>query len=358
MSDKKITIKEIANLAGVSVGTVHSALHNKPGINEKTRERVLKVAEENNYRVNAAAAALKRKPKKVVVAVPQLDSVNRYYFRALWDALEEYENRIYDSNISFVKVPYMENDPKTGEILLGLAAEDEIAGVISFSTYLSAEGREALWDFFHRGKPVVLIGEEDSKDRALCTVTPDYEMLGRVAGELLMRELKSSGKIVICAGEETNFSHYGVVNGIVDFFQKNHLPNQIIRKHYFRDAEDHYGELLNILKPQEELAACVAVTARESYLLGRALQESQLAGKVLAIGSDIFEENITFLEEEVFTNLLNKNPYIQMRMALKNMESFLATGIRPEKSVIYVNTEVVFKSSLPMYKNEEKNRLL
>ena len=31
MDDKRITIKEIALLAGVSVGTVHGALYNKPG---------------------------------------------------------------------------------------------------------------------------------------------------------------------------------------------------------------------------------------------------------------------------------------------------------------------------------------
>lgn len=358
MNDKKITIKEIANLAGVSVGTVHSALHNKPGINEKTRERVLKVAEENNYRVNATAAALKRKPKKVVVAVPMLDSVNRYYFSALWDALEDYENRIYDSNISYVKVPYSEDDPVTGEVLLRLSEEEEIAGVISFSTYLSAEGRDALWEFARKGKPVVLIGEEDSEDRALCAVCPDYEMLGRVTGELLFRQLKSSGKILVCAGEKSNFSHYGVVNGLESFFLEQGLSNRLIRKHYFRDTEDHYRELLEILQTQDDIAACVAVTARESFMLGRALLESGWAGKVLAIGSDIFDENMTFLEQDVFTNLLNKNPYMQMRMALKMMENYLATSIRPAKNTVYVNTEVVFRSSLSMYKNGEPDRFI
>ena len=35
MDDKRITIKEIALLAGVSVGTVHGALYNKPGVSRR-----------------------------------------------------------------------------------------------------------------------------------------------------------------------------------------------------------------------------------------------------------------------------------------------------------------------------------
>ena len=77
---ERITIKEIAMLAGVSVGTVHSALYDKPGVSEETKKRVVRIARENHYRINATAAALKRKPKKVAVVVPAMASVNRYYF--------------------------------------------------------------------------------------------------------------------------------------------------------------------------------------------------------------------------------------------------------------------------------------
>ena len=72
----------------------------------------------------------------------------------------------------------------------------------------------------------------------------------------------------------------------------------------------------------------------------------------------MFEENISFLEQGVFSNLLNKNPYMQMRGALDSMVNCLAREERPRTREIYVGTEIVFKSSLPMYKQGETERFL
>lgn len=53
-----ISIKELARLAGVSVTTIARALHGKPDINEETRERVLELAKQYNYRPNVLARGL------------------------------------------------------------------------------------------------------------------------------------------------------------------------------------------------------------------------------------------------------------------------------------------------------------
>lgn len=53
------TIYEIAKVAGVSPGTVSKVFNNYNQINEKTREKVFKVAKEMNYIPNIAAQSLK-----------------------------------------------------------------------------------------------------------------------------------------------------------------------------------------------------------------------------------------------------------------------------------------------------------
>lgn len=45
-----ISIADIAELAGVSVTTVSLALNNKKGVGKKTKERILQIAEEQNYK--------------------------------------------------------------------------------------------------------------------------------------------------------------------------------------------------------------------------------------------------------------------------------------------------------------------
>jgi DNA-binding LacI/PurR family transcriptional regulator len=46
-----VTIRQVAQEAGVSVGTVSRVLNNKPGVSEKTRQHVLAVADELGYTV-------------------------------------------------------------------------------------------------------------------------------------------------------------------------------------------------------------------------------------------------------------------------------------------------------------------
>ena len=57
----RVTIKDVAAKSGYSLGTVHIALNGKTGISEDTRNKILEVAKELDYRPNFAAASLNRK---------------------------------------------------------------------------------------------------------------------------------------------------------------------------------------------------------------------------------------------------------------------------------------------------------
>ena len=50
--EKRITLKEIAERTGVSVGTVHCAIYGKKGVSEKTREMILREVERCNFQLN------------------------------------------------------------------------------------------------------------------------------------------------------------------------------------------------------------------------------------------------------------------------------------------------------------------
>ena len=47
--DEKIRIKDIAERAGVSVGTVDRVLHKRPNVSQKAREKVEKALAEMDY---------------------------------------------------------------------------------------------------------------------------------------------------------------------------------------------------------------------------------------------------------------------------------------------------------------------
>ncbi|GAB2670240.1 LacI family DNA-binding transcriptional regulator [Paenibacillus thermoaerophilus] len=81
-----ITIKQIAELCGVSIGTVDRALNDRPGISEKTKRRILEVAREHQYRPDLTARSLAR-GRTMTIGVVLFDLYNRS-FAQLANAIE------------------------------------------------------------------------------------------------------------------------------------------------------------------------------------------------------------------------------------------------------------------------------
>jgi LacI family transcriptional regulator len=66
MARKQITIRELARLSGVSIGTVSRALNGYPDVGPDTRERIMLLAEELDYTPAAAARTLVTQRSHVV----------------------------------------------------------------------------------------------------------------------------------------------------------------------------------------------------------------------------------------------------------------------------------------------------
>ena len=106
---RRVTIKDIAAEAGVSLGTVHLALSDKPGVGAVTRERIRQIAKEMDYHPNTVASSLKRKTLHLAVCFPEVAGDNRYYYPQLWNGFRTYKESIQDFNISIREFAYPEN---------------------------------------------------------------------------------------------------------------------------------------------------------------------------------------------------------------------------------------------------------
>ena len=71
-----ITIKDIAQMAGVSYSTVSKALNDSPLVKEETKEKIIKIAKELGYEPNFAAQRLVSKESKVIGVIwPTLERI-------------------------------------------------------------------------------------------------------------------------------------------------------------------------------------------------------------------------------------------------------------------------------------------
>jgi LacI family transcriptional regulator len=119
-----LTIKEIAELCGVSHGTVDRALNNRPGISQKTKNRILKVAQEFNYQPDFLAKSLATGTTKTIGLI-LFDLYNRS-FSQLTNAIEtESRQRGY-----FVNLLLTDKNIKTEQKAIEHLVNRKVDGII------------------------------------------------------------------------------------------------------------------------------------------------------------------------------------------------------------------------------------
>lgn len=92
MNKRESTIRDIALKLDISVSTVSRALRNMPEVNEKTRIKVLAMAEQLNYEPNRVAQSLRIKRTNTIgVIVPE---VEMHFFSSIISGIQEAANRL------------------------------------------------------------------------------------------------------------------------------------------------------------------------------------------------------------------------------------------------------------------------
>ena len=90
---RRVTIKDIARIAGVSVTTVSRALNDAPEISPETRDRILQLCREEGYRTNLLARSLISN-RTNVIGVILSDIVPGCFHHILFDYVEKREERV------------------------------------------------------------------------------------------------------------------------------------------------------------------------------------------------------------------------------------------------------------------------
>ena len=159
------TIRDVARLAGVSIGTASKALNANGRLRQETREKVSAVARDIGYRPNDLAQSLHRARSKTIGIISN-DSFGRFTF-PIFEALEE---RLAREGIA-VFMCNATDDPARERQHVDQLLGKRVDGIVV--TARRADNRAPIGPFAH-GLPVVYVFTHADEDDAL-SLLPDDE---------------------------------------------------------------------------------------------------------------------------------------------------------------------------------------
>ena len=227
---KKITIEDVAKRAHVSKGTVSAVINAKNTVKPATRDAILKVMKELNFRPAAVARNLKNGSQDLSIGVIIKD-LNYPFYTSIAIGVQEYAN----SKGYSVIVTSSENDYEREKMLTHLFSTKDIKGTIIAPMVEGAAEIEHLFRLKMINYPFVLL--EDVKGIQANVVAIDNLKAIKQAVKYLM----DSGhtKIVHFAGPQQSSHAQERIEGFRHAFSESPL---VFHKDMIVPVGSHYDE--------------------------------------------------------------------------------------------------------------------
>ncbi len=190
---KIYTIKDIAQLAGVSVTTVSRVLNKRPDVNPATREKVERVMTEHHFTGNANARGLKQVEGETVAII--LRGRDNPFLNAAAEAMLQYTR---GTEVSFI-LEYVDEAADEFQTALRLSHEKRVKGFIFLGGNIDERARVLA----NIDVPMVFatISAQDAALPRAGSVCIDDRTMGRRAMETLLAA--GHEKIAIFGGERS-----------------------------------------------------------------------------------------------------------------------------------------------------------
>ena len=171
-----ISSLELARLAGISQGTVDRALHNRPGISEATRKKVLALAKTHGYRPHPAVRELITKTSHTVGVI--LPVINNIFFM---DIFQELEKHCAERNLR------LELTPVTGKDAFLQTLENFASKRHRLAIVIPPEDNLTIPKSITESLPIISL-ISPCKGKGLHFISPDEEETGRIAVRYLHQQ--------------------------------------------------------------------------------------------------------------------------------------------------------------------------
>lgn len=335
-----ITIKELAKLAGVGRATVDRALKNKSGINEETKNKILTLAADYDYKPNTIGKALVYINKKHIIGVI-LNSIGNDFFNKVIEGLKKAEEEITDYGFEckylFLKSYNVEEQLKAIE-QFNKSINSLIITPINHTKILIK-----LNGLAREGVNIIAINSDIKITEKLCYIGCDYNKSGKTAGNLVGLLSKDDAKLLVVTGSLCMQGHTERVLGLAEKL-KNEFQGVILLK----VIENNDDETESYLKVKEELEKnpeinFICLTA--GGVKGACKATMELGKKMTVVCFDDTEEIKNLILENYVQATITQQPFEQGYNSVKTLFNYIVNKQKPN-SIIHTELNIKIKENI------------
>lgn len=336
----RIAQQTVADLAGVSRGTVDRVINNKPNVRPETRERVLNAIEELGYKPNSNGRALALCKKQFSIAAV-LPGPEIPFFADILTGIQEAKNKLSNFDLSIYNI-----------FTYGRSSEDiirEIGESTAQAFMIAAEDiplmRETVRGLTSRGIPVVTFNSDISDCGRLCFVGQNLYKSGRIAASLMQKLLPGKDADVIVVTGSRQFQAHkartdGFIDALHDFAPRIHITDIIETNDEYEKTYELLGEALSGKRNTD------GIYLASGHMEGavRAIKES--GGKYAAVANDLSPVIEEALKEDIFDFTIYQNPFEQGYRPVRLLFDYLLNGVKPSQNIYYTDNTIITKEMI------------
>lgn len=351
---EKIRIKDIAERAGVSVGTVDRVLHNRPNVSKPAREKVEEALKEMNYQPNVYASALAyNKSYLFNMLLPQHES------EAYWEEIEQGVKKAIDVRRDFhidVKLMYYERFNNASFIeKYKECLSSNPNGVIIVPADI--EVTREFTDKLHELQiPFIMLDSYMPDLKPLSFFGQDSFCSGYFAAKMLMLIASNQKEIMLFKQiKDGRVTSKQQVNREVGFrhYMHDHFPNIKITEFCipFKGTRSEYDSMIKeFFEKHPDIHHCITLNSK-AHIIGEYLLRNNMRD-IQIMGYDMVAKNAECLRQGSISFIIAQHGYQQGYSCVDTL--FKAIVLRKKvQPVNYMPIELLTKENVDFYRRTQ-----
>ncbi len=332
-----VTIKKIAELCGVSRGTVDRVINNRGNVKKETEEKILRIAKQLNYTPNMAAKSLSAKKRNITIGVV-LAAEGNSFFDDILKGMYQAQKELGDYGISLL-IKTMKGYNVDNQLELIDSISDKISALV-LNPISDARLESKINRLAESGIPVAAVNTDIESSKRLFYVGSNYTKGGETACGMLALITGGRANIGILSGSDKLVGHNRRINGFKQTCQERYPFFNVLAYAQTDDDEIRAFEVTEkMLREQPEIDTLYIVGAGV-YGACRAVISMNRQEGFNVICFDRVPGTIEMMEKGLIKATICQQPFTQGNKSIHIMFNYLISGVKPEKVQYIVKNEI------------------